>query len=154
MVALGNRLLKDWHTESPWRDDVQMKLGEHYYRTENYPLAISMFETLETESPDSELAEPALYFAGKANMRLDPIEGQERAFALWNRVVAKGGPLSISARYQQALVKRRQLEYDDAAGILRSLLDNEKVSGEERKAILCSLGETLFSQSNKDPSKL
>ena len=154
MVALGNRFLKDWHTESPWRDDVQMKLGEHYYRTENYPLAISMFETLETESPDSELAEPALYFAGKANMRLDPIEGQERAFALWNRVVAKGGPLSISARYQQALVKRRQLEYDDAAGILRSLLDNEKVSGEERKAILCSLGETLFSQSNKDPSKL
>ena len=154
MVALGNRFLKDWPTESPWRDDVQMKLGEHYYRTENYPLAISMFESLEKESPDSDLAEPALYFAGKANMRLDPIEGPARAFVLWNRVVAKGGPLSISARYQQALVKRRQLEYDDAAGILRSLLDNEKVAGEERKAILCSLGETLFSQSNKDSSKL
>ncbi|MCB1099104.1 MAG: tetratricopeptide repeat protein, partial [Verrucomicrobiae bacterium] len=154
MVTLGNRFLTDWPTESPWRDDVLMKLGEHYYKTENYPLAISMFETLETESPDSDLAEPALYFAGKANMRLDPTEGPKRAFALWNRVVAKGGPLSISARYQQALVKRRQLEHDDAAEILRSLLGSDKVAGEERKAILCSLGETLFSQSAKDPDKL
>lgn len=153
MVSQGNRFLEKW-PESRWRDDVQMKMGEHYFRTENYPLALTMFENLEKESPDSELAEPALYFAGKANMRLDPTEGAERAIELWNRVVRNGGPLRISARYQQALAKRRQLKYDEAAGILRSLLKDDAISSEERKAMLCSLGETLFSQSLDAPSRL
>ncbi|MGK0186615.1 MAG: tetratricopeptide (TPR) repeat protein [Verrucomicrobiales bacterium] len=153
MIAQGMQFLKNW-PESPWRDDIQMKLGEHYFRTENYPLALTMFEDLERESPDSELAEAALYFAGKANIRLDPADGTERAIAIWNRVVKNGGQLSIAARYQQALAKRRQLKHDEAAEILRSLLENDNVSSEERKAMMCSLGETLFSQSRDVPAKL
>lgn len=153
MIALGNRFLETW-PESPWRDAVRMKLGEHYFRIEDYPLAITMFEELEKESPDSELADAALYFAGKANTRLNPAEGPDRAIELWNRVVRKGGPLSIPALYQWALAKRRQLKFDEAAEILRKLLGDETVAGEQRKAMLCSLGETLFSQSQTQPEKL
>ena len=153
MVSLGNEFLSKW-PESPWRDDVRMKLGEHYFRIGNYPPALSMFEKLEQESPDSELAEAALYFAGKASIRLNPKDGPERAIGLWNRIVRKGGQLTIPALHQQALVRHRQGKFEEAAAILKELLKDENVVGSERKAILCSLGETLFSHSRVLPAKL
>ena len=153
MVELGNRFLEKW-PDSPWQDAVRMKLGEHYFRLEDYPLALTMFESLERESPNSELAEAALYFAAKANMRLNPKEGPNRAIEMWSRIVRNGGQLSIPARYQWAIVYHRQGKTDEAIAILRELLNNEDVAGEERKAILCSLGETLFSQGTRAPDKM
>ena len=152
-IALGTQFLTNWPA-SPWNDDVQMKLGEHFFRQGDYPSARRMFEQVASDSEDSELVDAALYFAGKAHIRLNPVEGPDKAIELWHSIVLRGGSLSIPARFQQALVKRRQLKYDEAAEILQELLSNDKVTGEERKAFLCLLGETYFSQSRTLPEKL
>jgi tetratricopeptide (TPR) repeat protein len=148
---LGARFLAKWRV-SPWRDAVRMKLGEIYFRNKTYLAAKTQFEALESENPDSPLAEPALFFAAKASLKLSDLE---KAIEIWQRVYELGGTLCVPARYEQALAKSRQLKYADAAELLESLLNREKPpTGELRFSILCTLGETLFSQARDEPSQL
>lgn len=137
-------------------DEVRMKVGEAYYRLENFLSARTQFELLVKNSPDSPYADTALYFAGKAAMKLGSVgsaEGLNAAITTWEELSQREGPLATAARQQQAIAKRLQGNNAEALKLLDELLENSQIQGDQRYGIQCDKAELLVSMGRKDASR-
>ncbi len=137
-------------------DEVRMKVGEAYYRLENFLSARTQFELLVKNSPDSPYADTALYFAGKAAMKLGSVgspEGLNAAITTWEELSQREGPLSTAARQQQAIAKRLQGHNEEALKLLDELLESPQTQGDQRYGILCDKAELLVNMGHKDASR-
>ena len=129
-------------------DEVRMKVGEAYYRLENFLSARTQFELVVKNSPESPYAETALFFAGKAAMKLGSVGSTEwlnAAITNWEDLAQRDGPLAAAARQQQAIAKRRLGNNSEALKLLNDLLENPQIPADQRSGILCDKAELLVS---------
>jgi outer membrane protein assembly factor BamD (BamD/ComL family) len=93
------------HPASPLLPEIRLKLGQVYFRNEDYANAETQFATLAKESPASPYAENALFLAGQSAMKTINPDAVGRALELFDQVVKREGPLKLYARQQQAIVQ-------------------------------------------------
>jgi TolA-binding protein len=143
VLRLGRKFLDDYPA-SPLRPQVRMKLGEVYFRREDFANSGTQFETLAEESPADPLADKALILAGESSIAAMSPVGVVHALDLFDRVANGAGPLKLYARQEQALLKARTgqdkqavIIYDD---ILRSNPDTPL-----RLAALCGKADCILS---------
>ncbi|MEQ1854090.1 MAG: tetratricopeptide repeat protein, partial [Chthoniobacteraceae bacterium] len=134
--------------------EVRMKLGEVYFRREDYLKAQEQFETLAREQPDGAHAAPALFLAGQSSMKLLNAEALKRALELFGSVADKHGPLEQQARLQQAIIKNKLGAPDDAVRIYDSILSSQQpLETELRLAALTGKGDNLVALGKADPKQ-
>ena len=150
-VALAKKFLAD-HPGSALAAEARMKLGEMYFQKEDYPNAQTQLELLAENSPDSPLAEPALYLAGMSAVLSASPAGLDKAVALFERAARRNGPFRLRARLQQADVQNRLGRGRDALtlydGVLTATTNMSALRDDEleaRCAALCGRGQTLIS---------
>ena len=132
---------------------VRMKVADAFFRLENFAAARTEFELVVKEHPSSAYADTALYFAGLSALSMLSDEGRETAINLWQELAERGGPLSIPARQQQALAKRRAGQEAEALKLLDALLLEKKVPEETRRSLLCEKAEILMLLGKTDPAQ-
>lgn len=155
-VARAGLAFMDAWPNSSRLDEVRMKVGEAYYRLENFLNARTQFQLLVKNSPDSPYADTALYFAGKAAMKLGSVGSTEflnAAIATWEELSQREGPLASAARQQQAIARRLQGNNPEAMKLLDDLLDNPQTQGDQRYGILCDKAELLVSMGRTDATR-
>lgn len=132
---------------------VRMKIADAFFRLENFAAARTEFELVVKEHPASSYADTALYFAGLSALSMLSDEGREAAINLWQELAERGGPLSIPARQQQALAKRRAGQETEALNLLDALLLEKKLPEETRRSLLCEKAEILMLLGKTDPAQ-
>lgn len=155
VIELGQEFLRKYK-KSRFVSDIRMKLGQVYFRSEDFANAETQFATLAEESSESQYAETALFLAGQSAMGLARNPGaMDRALEFFDRVVKRDGPLKLYARQEQAIAQSR-LKRDDQAIILYDLILSAQPSAgpELRHAALCGKGDSLRTLGRKDPAKL
>ena len=150
VLRLGLQFL-DHYPASSLRPQVRMKLGQVYFRRQDFANAQTQFETLAQENPGDPLADNALILAGQSSVSGMSPGGNEHALALFDRVANGSGPLHLYARQEQALLKVRMglnkdaiILYDD---ILRSSPDTSL-----RLASLCGKADCLVATAGDSPA--
>ncbi len=149
----GTTFLEHW-PKSAHAAEVRMKVGEAYYRLEDYPNARTQFELLDKEQPDSPYADAALFFAGKAAMNLTSTEGLNAAIDLWDELAERAGPLAFAARQHQALAKRRLGQETEALSMIESLLDQPEAKANVRLSLIAEKAELLLLLGKSDPRSI
>lgn len=150
----GLKFIQSW-PKSAYRDEVRMKIAQSYYRQEDFPKARAQFELVEDEHAESPFAEVAQFFAAKSAMSTLNAKDLDKALDLFSEVAQRGGPLTIEARRQQALIKRLQGKESDALIVIESLLTaRPPPEGESLVSMLVEKGELLALQVREDPKKL
>ncbi len=130
--------------------EVRMKLGQIYFRREDFANAQTQFEFLATESPSSPLTETALFLAGRSAMRSMNPGGLDRALELFEQVAKLDGPLKLYARQEQAVTKTRLGKETEAIVLYDNILSS-KPDAELKFASLCGKGENFLALGSKDP---
>ncbi|TDU73108.1 tetratricopeptide repeat protein [Prosthecobacter fusiformis] len=153
LTDAGNEFLLTW-PESSHSASVRMKIADAYYRQENFASARTEFELVAKDYASSPYADTALYFAGMAAISMMSDEGRETAINLWQELAERGGPLSIPARQQQAMAKRRAGQEPEALKLLDSLLTEKDLSEDMRRSLLCERAEILMLLGKTDPAQL
>ncbi len=132
-------------------DEVRMKLGEIYFRREDYLKAQEQFETLAREKPDGAHATAALFLAAQCSMRLLSTESLNHALELFGAVAAKHGALEPHARLHQAIVKNKLGAPDEAVKIYDSILSAQPPADLEiRLAALTGKADNLVALGKTD----
>lgn len=130
---------------------LRMRLGEMYFRRQNFAAARQQFEQLAKDSPDSPLAAAALFFAAKsARQTLGPTSSDD-AIALYEQVYKKGGPFKLEARFQIALLKQQRNDQTGALQLLDGIIE-AKPDPVTLRQVLCARGEILVAQSTSADS--
>jgi TolA-binding protein len=152
VLRLAQQFLDDWPS-STLRAQVRMKMGELYFRNEDFADAETQFENLVEESPNDPLVDKALILAGESSVSAMTGDTQH-ALSLFEQVANGSGPLKLYARQEEALLNARTgnnkgavIIYDD---ILRSNPDTDL-----RLAALCGKADCLIaaaSDSSPTPS--
>ena len=153
ILRLGLQFLKTYPS-STLRSQVRMKLGQVYFRREDYADAQTQFETLAQESPSDPLTDKALILAGESSVRVMSPGGIDHALALFEQVAKGTGALRLYARQEEALLEARMgqnkeaiIIYDD---ILRSNPDTPL-----RLASLCGKADCLVAaESDASPAPM
>jgi TolA-binding protein len=153
LTDTGSQFLKTW-PESPHAATVRMKVADAFFRLENFANARTEFELVAKESPNSPYTDTALYFAGMAAASMMSDEGRESAINLWQELAERKGPLSIPARQQQALAKRRAGQELEALKLLDSLLTETNLPKDMRRSLTCERAEILMLLGKSDPTQL
>lgn len=150
------RFLADW-PQSRRRPGVLMVLGESYYRMEDFAKAMGFFEKIAAEAPDSEHAEPALFFAARsASLSFLP-ENQRRAVELWTQVADRGGALSAAARHELGLLELAREEFDAALAAFDAVRASPVADPKLRIAALADQAEALYAKAavaGNDPASI
>lgn len=151
VIAAARNFLEK-HPNSTLSAGARMKLGQIYFRREEYPSAQTQLETLARESPASPLAEPALFLAGQAAGRAMNVEG---ALDLFEQVARRAGPLKLYARQEQAIAKKQLGKQAEAVVLYDSILAAEPpAEAELRFAALSGKGDCLVALGGEDPASL
>jgi TolA-binding protein len=138
------------YPDSPAKAEVRLKLGELYFRENNFPNAQTQFELVREDSPDSPLVETALFLAGEsARKSLNPAS-IDRAISLFEDVNKLGGPLKFQARLEQAATMRQTKHEKEAIVLLDDLLTQNPPT-DIRYQALDGKGECLFTLAANDP---
>lgn len=153
LTEAGAEFLKKW-PEAPQAAAVRMKIADAFYRLENFASARTEFELVAQTYATSAYADTALYFAGMAAISMMSDEGRESAINLWQELAERGGPLSIPARQQQALAKRRAGQEAEALKLLDSLLTEKNLPEDMRRSLTCERAEILMLLGKTDPTQL
>jgi TolA-binding protein len=152
VVDLARRFIQK-HPGSSLLPEVRLKLGQVYFRNEDYANAETQFATLARESPTSPYAESALFLAGQAAMKTINTGAIDRALELFDQVVKRDGPLKLYARQQQAIVQSG-LGKETEAIKLYDIILAALPAPELRYASLCEKGNNLTVLGRKDPTQL
>jgi TolA-binding protein len=153
VIAHARDFIRD-HPAAAVLGEVRMKLGEVYFRREDYLKAQEQFETLAREKPDGPQSTAALFLAGQCAMKLLNTESLNRALELFGTVIEKHGPLEAHARLHQALVKSKLGAPDDAVKIYDSILSAQPpVEPELRLAALTGKADNLVALGKTDPKQ-
>ena len=132
--------------------EVRMKLGEVYFRNEDYANAETQFATLSKENPASPYAENALFLAGQSAMKTINPGAIDRALGLFDQVVKRDGPFKLYARQQQAIVQSGR---DEAEAVkLYDIILAAQPPPELRHAALCAKGNSLATLGRTEPGQL
>ncbi|MGA8655106.1 MAG: tetratricopeptide repeat protein [Chthoniobacterales bacterium] len=150
VLRLADEFFQKYPT-SPVRAEIRVKLGEFYFRQNDYPNAQTQFELVREEQPDSPLVETALFLAGEAARKSLNPTSLDRAITLFEDVCNLGGPLRYQARLEQALTKRQNHQENEAIVLLGDLL-NQSPPPEIRYEALDAKGEAEFTLAAQDQS--
>lgn len=153
VVEQGTEFIKEW-PESSSTPMVRMKVADAYFRLENFAAARTEYELVFKEHATSPYADTAQYFAGVAALSTMSDEGREAALKLWQELAERGGPLSIPARQQQALAKRRAGQEEESLKLLETLLIEARLPKEQRRSLAAEKAEILMLLGKKDPARL
>jgi tetratricopeptide (TPR) repeat protein len=151
VIALCTDFLRAY-PGSTLKSEVRMKLGQVYFRKEDFVNAQTQFETLARDDPDSPLTETALFLAGRASMQSMSTGGVDRAIELFEEVAKLNGPLKLHARREQAVAQTR-LGKENEAVILYDNILAASPEAELRWAALCGKGDNLFTLASKDEKR-
>jgi TolA-binding protein len=138
------------YPDSPAKAEVRLKLGELYFRENDFPNAQTQFELVQEESPDSPLVETALFLAGEAARKSLNSASVDRAISLFEDVYKLGGPLKFQARLEQATTMRQTKHEREAIVLLDDLLTQNPPT-DIRYQALDGKGECLFTLAANDP---
>jgi predicted negative regulator of RcsB-dependent stress response len=142
VIELANQFLQKYPASSV-ASDVRMKLGETYYRQQDFPNAQTQFQILAQENPRARFAEKSLFFAAKSAMQSMGAQALDRALFLLDGVVKKNGELKWVARNEQAVIERKLGKPQDAATLYEEVLQGAAKPEEKREA-LCGKGDILY----------
>jgi tetratricopeptide (TPR) repeat protein len=140
------------YPQSAARAEVRLKLGEVYFRQNDFPNAQTQFELVAEQQPDSPLVETALFLAGEAARKSLNPSSVDRAVDLFEEVYKMDGSLRFQARLEQALTKRQIQQEKEAIVLLDDLLA-QNIPQEIRCEALEAKGESQFSLGAKDQSQ-
>jgi tetratricopeptide (TPR) repeat protein len=150
VIAMALQFLRD-RPSSKRAPEVRMKLGEVYFRRENFADAETQFDTVAKIPSESRYAETALFLAGQSAMRTINPGSVTRALKYFEQVVDRNGPLKLYARQQQALIQGRTGKEDEAVKIYENILAAQPPPDSElRYAALCGKGDNLLVLAQKD----
>ena len=154
-IAAVARAAQDFiqqYPQSAARAEIRLKLGEVYFRQNDFPNAQTQFELVAEQQPDSPLVEAALFLAGEAARKSLNLSSVDRAVDLFEEVYKMDGSLRFQARLEQALTKR-QIQQDKEAIVLLDDLLAQNIPQEIRCEALEAKGESQFSLGAKDQSQ-
>ena len=138
------------YPDSPAKAEVRLKLGELYFRENDFPNAQTQFELVSEDSPDSPLVETALFLAGEAARKSLNSASVDRAISLFEDVYKLGGPLKFQARLEQATTMRQTKHEKEAIVLLDDLLTQNPPT-DIRYQALDGKGESLFTLAANEP---
>ncbi len=138
------------HDKSTLLSSVRMKLGEIYFRQEDFANAETQFELLTTEDPKGPLTERALFFAGEAAVASITPQSLDRAIVLFDRVVQLNGEFKWAARNEEAVIERKLGKPQDAIALYDEVVNGTAKPAEKREAI-CGKGDIFFEMAATDP---
>jgi hypothetical protein len=153
LAEVGASFLKDMPAASQ-AVLIRLKVADAYFRLENFAAARTEFELVAKEFSSSPHADTALYFAGMSALSMMSDEGRETAISLWQELAERGGPLSVPARQQQAMAKRRAGQEAEALTLLDSLLSEKKLAKDLRRSLVCDKAEILMVLGKSDITSL
>lgn len=148
-IELAKRFIQQ-HEASTLVPSVRMKLGEIYFREDDFANAETQFELLTEQNPNDAFAERALFFAGEAAMASMTEQSLDRALVLFDRVVRLNGEFKWAARNEQAVIERKLGKPQDALVLYDEVLNGAARPGEKREAI-CGKGDIFFEMAANDP---
>jgi tetratricopeptide (TPR) repeat protein len=151
-IATVSHLAQDFlqkYPHSRFRPEIRIKLGEVYFRQDDYPNAQTQFELVSEEDPDSPLVETALFLAGEAARKSMNSSSMDHAVELFEEVYKINGPLRFRARLEQALTKRQALQDREAIVLLNDLL-NQAVPIDIRCEAMDAKGDAEFTLGSKE----
>jgi tetratricopeptide (TPR) repeat protein len=150
LISLAEDFLRQ-HPQASQAADVRMKLGQVYFRREDYANAETQFATLAEENAGSAYTEAALYLAGESAMKLINPGAVNRSLKFFDRVVELDGAFKLYARQEQAIVQSR-LEHEDQAIVLYDLILAAQPPPDDdlRHAGLCGKGEYLVALGRRE----
>ncbi|MFK5920674.1 MAG: tetratricopeptide repeat protein [Verrucomicrobiota bacterium] len=145
IIEQALRYLDHW-PRSQRSAEIRMKLGAAYYQEKDYFQAINTLEQVAAYHPDSPLAAPALFAAGKAASLSKQGADQARAIELWGKLAEnESTPLALYARHEQGIFKLKLDEFDDAIAAFDSILEHQPAAPTElRLAVLADRGQAMF----------
>jgi len=149
VIELTKRFIQQ-HESSSLIASVRMKLGEMYYRAEDFANAETQFELLAEQNSSGPFTERALFFAGESAMASMAAQSLDRALVLFDRVVHLNGELKWAARNEQAVIERKLGKPQDALVLYDEVLSGAARPGEKREAI-CGKGDISFELAASDP---
>jgi TolA-binding protein len=152
--AVAEQLAKDFlqkYPQSQFRTEVHLKLGEFFFRQNDFANAQTQFELVREEDPDSPLLEPALFLAGEAARKSLNPSSLDNAIGLFEDVYKIGGPLKYQARLEQALTKRQVHQESEAIVLLNDLVSQHPPEEVLREA-LDALGDAKFTLAGDQPA--
>jgi outer membrane protein assembly factor BamD (BamD/ComL family) len=149
VIALAKKFIQE-HESSGSAASVRMKLGEMYYRAEDFANAETQFELLAEQNSGGAFTERALFFAGEAAMASMAGQSLDRAIVLFDRVVQLNGELKWAARNEQAVIERKLGKPQDALVLYDEVLNGAARPAEKREAI-CGKGDIFFEMAASDP---
>lgn len=134
--------------QSVRRAPLRMRLGEMYYRRQNFAAARQQWEQLAKAEPQHPMAGAALFWAARAALLTLGPNSSDEAIALWEQVYKDGGAFKLEARLQVALLKQRRNDPAGALQILDGILGAKPPpDAATRRQVLCARGEILVAQS-------
>src|SRR5256885_6091286 len=149
VIALAKKFIQE-HESSSLVASVRMKLGEMYYRAEDFANAETQFELLAEQNSAGPFFERALFFAGESAMASSAGQSLDRAIVLFDRVVQLNGELKWAARNEQAVIERKLGKSQDALVLYDEVLNGAARAAEKREAI-CGKGDIFFEMAATDP---
>ena len=149
VIALAKKFIQE-HESSSLVASVRMKLGEMYYRVEDFANAETQFELLAEQNSAGPFFERALFFAGESAMASMAGQSLDRAIVLFDRVVQLNGELKWAARNEQAVIERKLGKSQDALVLYDEVLNGAARPAEKREAI-CGKGDIFFEIAATDP---
>jgi tetratricopeptide (TPR) repeat protein len=154
VIELCRQFIRD-RPKSPLLAEVRMKLGQVFFRNNDFPNAETQFVTLATESPESAYAEPALFLAGQSAMKTFNVGAAERALDLFDQVVKRNGALKLNARLEQAVIKRALGKEREAIALYDIILVAQPPPDISlRAAAICGKADNLLALGAKDPPQV
>lgn len=135
--------------ESKLIPEVRMKLGQLYFRGEDFANAQTQFETLARDSAGAALAEGALFLAGQCAMKSINPGGLDRALALFLEVAELNGPLKLYARHEQAIAQT-QMGMESEAIKLYDIILNSDPSPDLLYSAMAAKGDNLRALASTD----
>ena len=154
VVELARQFLAH-NPESTLLPEVRLKLGQVYFRNEDYANAETQFATLAKGNPASPYAENALFLAGQSAMKTINPGAIDRALGHFDEVVKRDGPLKFYARQQQAIVQSGLRNETEAIKLYDIILAAVPPPEPElRHAALCAKGNSLAILGRTEPEQL
>ncbi|HZR77904.1 MAG TPA: tetratricopeptide repeat protein, partial [Chthoniobacterales bacterium] len=149
VIELAKQFIQQ-HDVSKLVPSVRMKLGELYYRGEDFANAETQFELLAEQNPNGPFTERALFFAAESAIASMAAQSTDRALVLLDRVVHLNGELKWAARNEQAVIERKLGKPQDALALYDEVLNGDARPTEKREA-LCGKGDIFFELAAVDP---
>ncbi len=157
VISLARKFLQA-HGDAGLGAEVQMKLGQVYFRREDFANAETAFAQLAEQqdrlTPPGAYAETALFLAGQSAMKLINIGAVDRAFRSFERVVQRNGPLKLYAQQQEAILQSKTGRESDAIVLYESIFAAPGADLDLRQAALCGKAENLRALGAKDSKSL